>query len=596
MLREAIEAVRRGERAHARDILTRLLKTNQKNANYWVWLSVTVDTQKERLYCLQTAFQIDPQNAAAKRGLILLGGLPPDKSVPPFRVNRPRAWEQDLVIPQEPREKLHGWANPVTRIFMVLGIAVAVIALFIGGYTLLKGNRAAVPHIYRTSTPTRRPTSTKTFTPTKTPAVRSATPTFLGATPLWMFLDKTYTSTPYYVVTEHPITSRSAFETGLRFLKARDYKNALVLFQQVEDLEPNAPDIYYYIGETYRAQANYRTARDEYQTAINKDPNFAPAFLGRALANLALNPNADVVNDLDQAIILDPLYTEAYIARGKLLLSSDPAAAEADLKKAIEISPESADAYLYLANAQLAQEENTSALASAQRANQLDMTIIPVYLALAKAYIATGQSEKAVGALQTYSIYEPNDTSAFLALGTAYNAAGEYELAVTLLSKAVEAERKNAEAYYQRGFAYLSLEKGDLAQQDFEKAVIYDPSDFDAQIDLARALYMQDKPGDAYMQAETKALPLAQSDGTKAKVYYWEALFLEGIDNQEGADACWNRLLALPADVMPGDWRTQALVHLKITPTATKTLIPSATRTRTKTKTPTPSVTKTPTP
>src|SRR5664280_2288355 len=114
MLRQAIEAVRTGDRAHARDLLTRLLKVDQKNVEYWVWLSTVVETSKERLYCLQTAFQLDPQNAAAKRGLILFGALPPDDSVPPFPVNRPRRWEQQLADSRAAQEKLVGWENPLT--------------------------------------------------------------------------------------------------------------------------------------------------------------------------------------------------------------------------------------------------------------------------------------------------------------------------------------------------------------------------------------------------------------------------------------------------------------------------------------------------
>ncbi len=100
----------------------------------------SVDTQKERLYCLQTAIQVDPQNAAAKRGLILLGALPPDDSVPPFPVNRPRRWEEKLTISHEAQEKLAGWANPLTRVFIILGIAVVVLGLVLGGYLLLSKN------------------------------------------------------------------------------------------------------------------------------------------------------------------------------------------------------------------------------------------------------------------------------------------------------------------------------------------------------------------------------------------------------------------------------------------------------------------------
>jgi tetratricopeptide (TPR) repeat protein len=583
MLREAAEALRIGDRARARDLLTRLLKTDQNNAAYWVWLSAAVDSQKERLYCLQTAYRIDPQNAAAKRGLILLGALPPDDSLPPFPVNRPRSWEEKLVIPKESQEKLRGWANPLMRVFIILGIAVVALGLFVGGYMLF--GKGARPAILRT--PTRRSTATSTFTPSLTPLARSATPTFLGPTPLAMFLAKTYTPTPLYVLTEHPIVSSSAFEAGLRFLGAGDYDNAMVLFEQAQDLEPNAPDLNYYIGEVYRGEGDYRSARDEYQEAINKDPNFAPAFLGRARANLGLNPDADVSNDLDSAIAIDPNFAEAYIERGKYLLSSNPAAAESDLETAIEITPDSALAYLYLAQAQLARGENQAALESALRANQIDLTLIPDYLVMAQAYIATGQTEKAVAVLQTYTVFEPDDTSAFLSLGTAYNAAGLYQQAIDILDRAVAANRRNAEAYFQRGFAYLNLEKANLAVADFKSAIAYDPGDFDAQLGLARAYDLQGKPGDAYIQAEVNAIPLAKTDYTKAQVYYWQSIFLNEIGDDQGERASWYRLIMLPADVMPAEWRAQAFEHLGITPTYTPTPkttpTPSATPSRSST-------------
>ena len=581
MLREAIEALRPGDRARARDLLTRLLKTDQKNAQYWVWLSAAVDTQKERLYCLQTAIQIDPQNTAAKRGMVLLGALPPDDSVPPFPVNRPRQWEDKLSIPKVPQEKTRGWANPATRVFMILGIAVIVVGLFVGGYMLLP--KSAKPSIF--FNPTHRPTGTITFTPTATPliSVRTTTPTFLGPTPLWMFLDKTYTPTPLYVVTEHPVITRASFEAGLRSIALGNYDTARVQFQQVLVSEPNAADVYYYIGESYRGEGNYRVARYNYQEAINRASGFAPAFLGRARANLGLNPEADVISDLDEAINLDPHFAEAYIERGNYLLSRDPSAAKSDLETALEITPDSALAYLYLAEAQLALGENDAALESALRANQIDMTLIPGYLALAQAYIATGQTAQAVGALQTYLVFEPNDTSAFLALGTAYNAAGEYELAVNILNKAIDADRRNAEAFFQRGYAYFNLQKATLAEADFKAAVTYDPFDFDSHLGLARVYDMQGKPGDAYMQALTNAEPLAKTDITKAQAYYWESIFLGEMNDKVGERVSWYKLIALPADAMPAEWRSQAYLHLNITPTfiptphSTQTLISTAT-------------------
>ena len=595
MLREAIDALRQGDRARTRDLLTRLLKTDQKNPTYWVWLSAAVDTQKERLYCLQMALQIDPQNATAKRGLILLGALPLDDSVPPFPVNRARLWEEKLTIPHEPTEKKSGWANPLVRLFSILGIAVVVIGSLFIVRSLLSPTAPLL-----ISTPTRRPTITLTFAPTVTPAFRTSTPTFLGPTPLWMFLDSTYTPTPLYVMTQHPIVSRSAYEAGLRFLRMKDYPNALVLFQQAISLEPDAPDLYYYVGETYRAQGDYHSAKDTYraqgdyhsagdayQEAINRDSTFAPAFLGRARANLGLNPKAEIINDLNEAINLDPNFAEAYIARGAYLVESNPSAAKTDLVTALEITPDSALAYLTLADAQLNLGENEAALESAMHANELDMTLVPVYLTLGRAYIATGQTTQAISVLQTYTIFEPDDTSAFLQLGTAYNAAGEYEAAVEALNKVVNTDQRNAEAYFQRGTAYMNLDNANLAETDFKAAVTYDPLDFDSQLGLARVYFMQGKPGNAYLQAEKNALPLAKSDNTKAQCYYWEAMFLEQIPDKASADSYWNRLIRLPENAMPQEWRNTAFEHLNITPTFTPTPYLTETQIKTPTKTPT---------
>lgn len=370
-----------------------------------------------------------------------------------------------------------------------------------------------------------------------------------------------------------------------------------MLFQQTQELEPNAPDIYYYIAEIYRAEGSFHQARDEYQLAINKDQNFAPAFLGRALSNLAINSAADVTKDLDVAIVLDPHFTDAYIERGIQELEDDPASARADFAAALQNSPNSALANLYMADAELAMGQNEAALRSAQQANQLDITLIPVYLALARAYIATGQSELAVSVLQTYTVFAPTDRSVYLALGTAYNSAGQFEQAVDVLNKAIDASPRNADAYLQRGIAHFNLKNATLAVADFKATIAYRPSDFEAQIDLGRVYDMQGKPGDAYVQIDQKAYPLAKSNENKAQVYYYEGLFLEEIGDAislEGAANAWYQLIALPAEAMPAEWRTQAFENLKITPTFTQT--PSPTIRRAFTLTPTPTLTESVTP
>jgi tetratricopeptide (TPR) repeat protein len=587
MLRDALEALHLGERARARDLLTRLIKTDQKNPTYWLWLSTAVDTDKERIYCLQTALQADPDNEAVKRGLHFYGALPPDDSIKPFPINHPRSWEEKLTIPKEPKGKRGSLARPILRVTLLLFIAIGVlIILYMGGSNFLFKKPAQQSYITRTH----HPTFTLPLTATVTPQTRTPTPTFMGATPLWMFLDSTYTPTPLYVVTVHPITSRSAFESGLRFLAAEDYTNAMVLFQQAKSLEPEAPDIYYYIGEIYRAQGDFRNARDSYQDAINKDAEFAPAFLGRARALLGLNPQLDVLADLDEAVLLDPNFSEAYIERGRYTLTTNPYAAQADLEKAIEITPSSALAYLYLADAELILGQYDAALSSAVIANQLDLTLVPVYLTLGRAYIFNDQSDQAISVLQTYTKYAPEDYYAYQLLGTVYNDTEQYEAAMEILTTAITAGWKNTNTYYQRGSSHLNLDEAQLAEADFKLAIIYDDQNFDAYIGLAKALDQLGQFGAAYVQVELNAYPLAKNDGMKAQVYYWEAQYLEEQGDPKsliGAKTAWYQLISLPPEVMPAAWRNQAYQHLNITPTYTPTLRITLTARSTDTRVPT---------
>src|SRR4030095_4143139 len=161
VFQEAVEALRAGNKSKARELLTDLIKTNQNNATYWIGLSAAMDSAKERVYCLQTAFKLDPENATAKRGLILLGALPADESVQPFPWNRPRAWEEKLLLAHE-KPKPKGWEavrqSPVLR----LGLAVLLLGGLIAGVVF----GLLIPSTLRTqreATPT--PGPSLTFTP-----------------------------------------------------------------------------------------------------------------------------------------------------------------------------------------------------------------------------------------------------------------------------------------------------------------------------------------------------------------------------------------------------------------------------------------------
>ncbi len=68
-LRQGIAAAKAGQREHARELLMRVVEQDDENVTAWLWLSGVVDSPDDREVCLENALSLDPDNAAAKRGL-----------------------------------------------------------------------------------------------------------------------------------------------------------------------------------------------------------------------------------------------------------------------------------------------------------------------------------------------------------------------------------------------------------------------------------------------------------------------------------------------------------------------------------------------
>lgn len=72
ILKQALIALKTGQRAEARKLLIQVVKQDKHNEKAWLWLSAAVDTDKERRICLEKVLAINPSNEAAKRGIASL--------------------------------------------------------------------------------------------------------------------------------------------------------------------------------------------------------------------------------------------------------------------------------------------------------------------------------------------------------------------------------------------------------------------------------------------------------------------------------------------------------------------------------------------
>lgn len=604
LFQDAVNSLRRGDKPRAKELLTQLLKTDQNNPTYWVWLSASVDAQKERIYCLQTALKLDPENGTAKRGLILLGALPPDDTIQPFPMNRPRAWEEKLLLATEkPKEKgLKAFTkSPVARLMGVVVIAAALCSVVVFGFVLPRQTNV-VP------TQTNTPGASPTFTTTPTLFGATAIPTrvFSGPTPLWAYLPETYTPTPQYVNTPRSAVSSDYYRLAQDALKKGDLDAYITNMRLIIPIEPTSADIPFLIGEAYRLKGETANAQKAYEDAIDTDPNFGPAYVGLARMRLIANQNFNAEPLLQDAIEKDPNYGEAYLELARFYAAREDFEDAFDaLELADQLMPGSPEVNLVYASVYLASEDEEKALEYAELAYSQDITNLSTYKLLGDLYIAREDYARAAESLRVYTTFETEDALSFARLSQAYYELGEYKLAVDAMNKATTLNRTGLRRFYvYRGLSHLELGDVDEAVNDLETAVQDDDKLFIARVGLARGYYLQEKFGSAFLQVEAMK-SIAETDEEEALALYWRALVQENRNEIRDAIKSWNDLLAMDEDVMTPEMRQDALDHLKElgfstptpkVPTATLTPRTTATATRTPTSAVSPTATRTPTP
>ena len=588
MLQQAVEFIDKGNYADARDLLTRLVKADQNNVSYWVWLSAAMETQKERLYCLQTALKLDPENAAAKRGLTLLGGLPPDETLQPFPMNHPRPWDSKIKLADDtPRPT--GFkalaANPIARVVALLLAGALLIGGVIGGFSIAASMRPE---------PTRRIVISSTPLPTSTP---NMTVQVQERGPLAGLIAATYTPTLVYAATPHEDAARDAYRGAIRAYSNEQWPIVADLMKQVATVHPGSVDTIYFVAEAYRLDGKYKEALEYYQEAIKIDPNFAPIYLGRARANLALNPKKAVMSDYDAAINLDPNYGEAYLERGSYWINhNNSEAAMEDLRRAKALLPDSPLVQVALARAELEQGNNPEALEAALRANELDVTMLESYLVLGMAYRANGEVDKALETLEIYTQYSDDNSEAFAFLGATYFNRGEFDKALAALDKALQLDRTSSQGYFWRGETHLALENYEKALDDFRASFRSNQNSFDAGLGIARAHAALEDYNNSAAALQTME-KLVRTDKQRAVYLYYRAIALGNIGYPKESYRDWQAILDLPEDTVPAEIRAEAQEKVESYRTPTPeppTITPSKTATPTQTRKP--STTPTPTP
>ncbi len=186
-----------------------------------------------------------------------------------------------------------------------------------------------------------------------------------------------------------------------------------------------------------------------YRQAIEKDPGYALAYSGLAetyvlYSNYSVAPPKDSMPQAKAAALkaleLDESLAEPHAALGTYLSAYgwDHAAAERELRRAIELKPNYATAYHWLAIELAFAKRPDEAIATARRAEELDPLSLIISADTAFDLILSRRYEEAIAQGQRTLKLDPNFYYAHYLLGWAYYEKGMYPEAISECRKSLE--------------------------------------------------------------------------------------------------------------------------------------------------------------
>lgn len=220
-----------------------------------------------------------------------------------------------------------------------------------------------------------------------------------------------------------------------------------------------------------RAEAE-AASREKVLDALGQAAASLRSRLGESLASVQKNDRS-----LEEVTTASLEALQAYSEGVRAFERKGPPAAIPFFKRAVELDPDFAAAYLYLAFSYGNVGQESLSDESMKRAYELrDRAIQPERdLILSNYYLFTGELHKAVTLLQLLIQEHPHNGLAHLQLGHAYIGLGQWEKAVTESREAVDLLPEEMIGYAQLGYSYRALGRMDEAQAVFEKAVARNP-------------------------------------------------------------------------------------------------------------------------
>ncbi len=295
--------------------------------------------------------------------------------------------------------------------------------------------------------------------------------------------------------------AKQYYKTGLTFVEARNYQDAIIQFSKAIEINPDYTEAYIERAKSYRAINENEKAVEDYERALIFEKKKDELYLEASAVNLLLKRYDRALEFVKEAIRINSKSEEAYrlqcqiltgkedysnalVAINKALALKENAEnlyhrgqvselmknynqAETDYEKAISKDRKFIKAYLSLANLRLQLNKLSQAMEHCNSVLAMDARNKDAYRIRSQVYVKLTEYPKAIDDISKVIFNNPEDPAAYILRGTYYHDFTQYQSAISDFTKAIMLDPKNSEAYYKRAFSYEQIGDYKAAIKDY---------------------------------------------------------------------------------------------------------------------------------
>ena len=260
---------------------------------------------------------------------------------------------------------------------------------------------------------------------------------------------------------------------GVIYVASHDNKSARANFEKALDLQFNYIPAVRNLAILDISEKNPAAAQGRFEAIIAKEPKNDEAIIGLAGIQAVMGaPPKDVLATIERAVAANPASTRAKAALANYhLRNGDPKSAVAALQGAAATNPNDTRILELLGMAQAAAGENNQAIATFNKLVSLQPKAPGPLLRLAQVHFAAKDYERAIQALRGALALKPGSLEVRREIIAVEIAAGKTDDALAE-ARAIQKERpKDAVGFIVEGDVYLAQQKWDPAAGAYREAL-----------------------------------------------------------------------------------------------------------------------------